>query len=94
MLPDVPTMIEAGVPDFVVATWLGFALPAGTPNAIASRLNAAINRISQLPQVKEKLLIQGFEMMPAASPEAARKLIEDDQALWLPIIKQSGAKAE
>jgi len=94
MLPDVPTMIEAGVPDFVVATWLGFALPAGTPNAIASRLNGAINRISQLPQVKEKLLIQGFEMMPAASPEAARKLIEDDQALWLPIIRQSGAKAE
>ena len=38
--------------------------------------------------------IQGFEMMPAASTEAARKLIEDDQALWLPIIKQSGAKAE
>ena len=44
--------------------------------------------------MKEKLLVQGFEMLPPASPEAARKLIEDDQALWLPIIKQSGAKAE
>lgn len=94
MLPDVPTMIEAGVPDFVVATWLGFALPAGAPAAVVSRLNAELNRISELPQVKEKLLVQGFEMMPPASPEAARKLIEDDQALWLPIIKQSGAKAE
>lgn len=94
MLPDVPTMIEAGVPDFEVATWLGFALPAGTPKAIVARLNAEINRIGQLPQVKEKLLIQGFEMMPPASPEAARKLIENDQALWLPIIRQSGAKAE
>jgi tripartite-type tricarboxylate transporter receptor subunit TctC len=94
MLPDVPTMIEAGVPDFVVAGWLGFALPANTPHAIVSRLNAEINRISQSPQVKEKLLVQGFEMLPPASPEAARKLIEDDQALWLPIIKQSGAKAE
>ena len=78
----------------MVAVWLGFALPAGTPAAIVSRLNTEINRISQLPQVKEKLLVQGFEMMPPASPEAARKLIEDDQALWLPIIKQSGAKAE
>ena len=94
MLPDVPTMIEAGVPDFEVATWLGFALPAGTAPAIVARLNAELNRIAQLPAVKEKLLIRGFEMMPPASPEAARKLIETDQALWLPIIKQSGAKAE
>ncbi len=94
MLPDVPTMIEAGVPNFEVATWLGFALPVGTAPSVVARLNAEINRIGQLPQVKEKLLIQGFEMMPPASPEAARKLIESDQALWLPIIKQSGAKAE
>ena len=94
ILPDVPTMIEAGIPDFVVATWLGFAVPTGTPNAIVVRLNSEINRVAQLPQVKEKLLVQGFEMMPAGSPEAARKLIEDDQAVWLPIIKQSGATAE
>jgi tripartite-type tricarboxylate transporter receptor subunit TctC len=94
MLPDVPTMMEAGVPDFVVATWLGFAVPANTPSAIVSRLNAEINRIGQSPQVKEKLLVQGFEMLPPGSPEAARKLIEDDQALWLPIIKESGAKPE
>jgi tripartite-type tricarboxylate transporter receptor subunit TctC len=94
MLPDVPTMSEAGVADFVVATWLGFALPANAPGATVARLNAEINRISQDPQVKEKLLVQGFEMLPPGSPEAARKLIEDDQALWLPIIKESGAKPE
>ena len=46
------------------------------------------------PQVKEKLLVQGFEILPPATPEAARKLIVDDQAVWLPIIKQSGATAE
>jgi tripartite-type tricarboxylate transporter receptor subunit TctC len=94
MLPDVPTMIEAGLPDFVVAGWLGFAVPAKTPGAIVSRLNAEINRIGQDPQIREKLLAQGFEMLPPGSPEAARKLIEDDQALWLPIIRQSGATAE
>ncbi len=94
MLPDVPTMIEAGVPDFVVAGWLGFALPANTPGAIVSRLNTEINRIAQSPGVKEKLLIQGFEMLPPGSPAAAAKQIADDQAIWLPIIKQSGAKAE
>ena len=94
MLPDVPTMMEAGVPNYVVATWLGFALPANAPTAIVSRLNTELNRIGQMPQVKEKLLVQGFEMLPPNSPEAARKLIVDDQALWLPIIKQSGATAE
>jgi tripartite-type tricarboxylate transporter receptor subunit TctC len=87
-------MSEAGVADFVVATWLGFAVPANTPEVVVSRFNEEINRISQMPQVKEKLLVQGFEMLPPVSPEAARKLIVDDQALWLPIIEQSGAKAE
>lgn len=94
LLPDVPTMREAGVADFVVATWLGYAVPANTPEAIVARFNAEINRISEMPQVKEKLVVQGFEMLPPGSPSAARKLIEDDQVVWLPIIEQSGAKAE
>ena len=94
ILPDVPTMMEAGLPDFVVATWLGFAVPTGTPAPIVSRLNSEIGRIAQMPQVKEKLLVQGFEVLPPDTPAAARKLIADDQALWLPIIKASGATAE
>lgn len=94
ILPDVPTMMEAGLPDFVVATWLGFAVPTGTPAPIVARLNAEIGRIAQMPQVKEKLLVQGFEVLPPDTPAQARKLIEDDQALWLPIIKASGATAE
>jgi tripartite-type tricarboxylate transporter receptor subunit TctC len=93
-LPDVPTMIEAGVADFVVATWLGYAVPANTPEAIVARFNAEINRIGQMPAVKEKLLAQGFDILPPVSPQAARQLIVDDQALWLPIIEQSGAKVE
>ncbi|MEI6201949.1 MAG: tripartite tricarboxylate transporter substrate binding protein [Enhydrobacter sp.] len=94
MLPDVPTMEEAGVPNYEVATWLGFALPANSPAAIVGRLNAELNRIGQSPHVKQKLLAQGFEILPPNSPAAARKLIEDDQALWLPVIKQAGIKAE
>ena len=94
LLPEVPTMKEAGVADFVVAVWLGFAVPTGTPANVVARFNAEINRISQLPQVRDKLLVQGFEMLPPISVEATRKTIEDDQAFWLPIIKQSGATAE
>lgn len=93
-LPDVPTMIEAGVPDCVVATWLGFGLPANTPAAIVQRFSTELSRIGQLPQVKEKLLAGGFEIVPPNTPADARKLIVDDQALWLPLIKQSGATAE
>ena len=93
-MPEVPTMMETGIADYVVATWLGFAVPANTPAPIVARLNTELGRIGQMPQVKEKLLVQGFEVLPPNSPEAARKLIVDDQALWLPIIKQSGATAE
>ena len=94
IMPEVPTMMEAGVPDYVVATWLGFALPANSPPAIITRLNTELNRIGQMPQVKEKLLVQGFEILPPNTPEQARQLIVDDQAIWLPIIKASGAQAE
>jgi tripartite-type tricarboxylate transporter receptor subunit TctC len=94
ILPEVPTMMETGIPDYVVATWLGFAMPTGTPAPIVARLNAEIGRIARMPEVKEKLLVQGFEVLPPDTPAAARKLIEDDQALWLPIIKASGANAE
>jgi tripartite-type tricarboxylate transporter receptor subunit TctC len=94
IMPDVPTMMEAGLPDFVVATWLGFAVPTGTPTPIVARLNTEIGRIAQMPKVKEKLLVQGFEVLPPDSPAQARKLIADDQELWLPIIKKSGATAE
>ncbi|MFZ5781460.1 MAG: Bug family tripartite tricarboxylate transporter substrate binding protein [Pseudomonadota bacterium] len=94
LLPDVPTMMEAGVPDFDVAVWLGFAVPAKTPDAIVARLNAELNAISQDPQIREKLLVQGFEMAAPRSPAATRQVIEDDQALWLPIIKRSGAAAD
>ena len=87
-------MKEAGVPDFVVAVWLGFAVPAGTP-ATSSRASMPRSTASaRTRRCREKLLVQGFEMLPPISPEAARKMIEDDQAFWLPIIKQSGATAE
>ena len=94
LLPDVPTMIEAGVKDYVVNTWMGFAVPAGVPEPLVARLNAEINRIGQLPAVREKMLAQGIDMLPPAPPAAARQMVVDDLALWLPIIKASGASAD
>jgi tripartite-type tricarboxylate transporter receptor subunit TctC len=94
LLPDVPTMIESGVKDYVVNTWMGFAVPAGAPAPVVARLNAEINRIGQSPAVREKMLAQGIEMLPPGTPAEARKLVADDLALWLPIIKASGASAD
>jgi tripartite-type tricarboxylate transporter receptor subunit TctC len=94
LLPEVPTMIESGVKDYVVNTWMGFAVPAGVPDPVVARLNGEVNRIGQLPQVREKMRGQGIEMLPPGPPPAAQKLVRDDLALWLPIIKASGASAE
>ena len=94
LLPDVPTMIEAGVKDYVVNTWMGFAAPAGVPEPVVGKLNAELNRIGQLPAMREKMLAQGIELLPPGPPAAAQKLVRDDLTLWLPIIKASGASAE
>jgi tripartite-type tricarboxylate transporter receptor subunit TctC len=94
LLPDVPTMIESGVKDYVVNTWMGFATPAGVPDPLVARFNSEINRIGQLPQVRDKMLAQGIEMLPPESAAAAQKQVRDDLALWLPIIKASGASAD
>ena len=94
LLPEVPTMIESGVKDYVVNTWMGFAVPAGVSEPVVAKLNGEINRIGQLPQVREKMMAQGIEMLPPEPPAAAQKLVRDDLALWLPIIKASGASAE
>jgi tripartite-type tricarboxylate transporter receptor subunit TctC len=94
LFPELPTMIESGVKDFVVDTWLGFGAPASLPPAMVARFNTELNRISQLPAMREKMVAQGIDVQTPISPEQARKFLEDDMALWLPIIKASGATAE
>ncbi len=94
LFPDVPTMIEAGVKDFVVDTWLGFGAPASLPAAMVARFNSELNRITELPEMRKKMVEQGIDALPPLSPAQAEKFLRDDMALWLPIIKQSGASAD
>ena len=94
LLPGVPTMIESGVKDYVVNTWMGFAVPAAVPEPIIGKLNGEINRLGQSPQIREKMLAQGVDILPSRPPGKLQELIRDDLALWLPIIKTSGATAE
>jgi tripartite-type tricarboxylate transporter receptor subunit TctC len=92
--PELPTMIESGFKDFVVDTWLGFGAPAGLPPALVTRLNAELNRITDLPDMRKKFAEQGITAWPARSSEEAMKFLRQDSDFWLPIIKASGATAE
>jgi tripartite-type tricarboxylate transporter receptor subunit TctC len=94
LFPELPTMMEAGIKDFVVDTWLGFGAPAGLPPPLVSRLNAELNRITDLPEMRKKFVEQGISPWPARSSEDAMKFLRQDSDFWLPIIKASGATAE
>ena len=93
LLPEIPTLDEQGIHGYEVNTWFGFVAPAGTPADIVARLHSEMNAIFALPAVKENLASQGFELAPPTTPAAFMKLIHDDMAKWVPIVKASGATA-
>ena len=94
LFPELPTMIESGVKDFVVDTWLGFGAPAGLPQPLVTKLNAEFNRITDFAGDAQKFLEQGISAWPSRTPEEALKFLREDSDFWLPIIKASGATAE
>jgi tripartite-type tricarboxylate transporter receptor subunit TctC len=91
--PDVPTIAESGVPDYVVDSWYGALAPAKTPPAAIAKLNAAFTKVLDNPQVKEKLLAQGAEAAPGTPAEFDRR-IKDELAKWELVIKSAGIKPE
>ncbi|MFO1303678.1 MAG: tripartite tricarboxylate transporter substrate binding protein [Burkholderiales bacterium] len=93
LLPNVPTLDEQGIKGYEVNTWFGFVAPAGTPPDIVNKLNAEFNRIFASAEAKEKLGPQGFDLAPPTTPAAFGKIIADDLAKWVPIVKASGAVA-
>jgi len=91
---DLPTVAEAGVPGFAVDNWYGFLAPRGTPKAIVARLHAEMNRILELPDVKERLAGLGIFPFPAATPDAFGDYIRSEIRKYAKIAKESGARAE
>jgi tripartite-type tricarboxylate transporter receptor subunit TctC len=92
-MPDVPTMIEAGVPGYEVNAWSGIITTAGVPRAVLDKLNAAVNRAILEPRTKELLFTLGSEG-GGGTPEAFGELIRRDSAKWAEVIKRSGAKID
>jgi tripartite-type tricarboxylate transporter receptor subunit TctC len=91
--PELPTMMEAGIPDYEAANWFGIVVPAKTPPAIIARLNQDIVRALSVPDVREKMLTQGMEPV-SRTPEAFSKYIQSEIAKWAGVVKTSGARPE
>jgi tripartite-type tricarboxylate transporter receptor subunit TctC len=91
--PDVPTMAEQGVPDFVSGTWAGIIAPAGTPKEIVDRVAAEAKKALADPALKDKLVEQGI--VPVGStPEEFRGFVAEEIARWKTVIIDAGIKME
>ena len=93
VMPDVPTLNEAGVPGYEATIWLGLMAPKGTPKAVVDKLNDAVSKIVGQPEVKAAWNKQGAVAM-VMSPEVFDKYARDDIAKWAKVIKSAGIKAD
>ena len=92
-VPDLPTMIEAGVPGFESRQWFGLFGPAGLPKDIVARLYGESGRIMELPEIRERLAGDGGEPGNLSQDQFAA-FIRADAARWAKVVRESGATAE
>jgi tripartite-type tricarboxylate transporter receptor subunit TctC len=92
-LTDVPTMVEAGFPQFVMRDWQGIIARAGTPREAVQRLNAALDRAMALPQVRAQLAKMGNDAA-TGTPQQFGELIAADAQRWAGVVKAAGIKVD
>ena len=93
LMPELPTIAEAGVPGFEAMTWHGVLTTGGTPPAIVNKLSAEINRILQLPDVRERLGTLGAEII-GGTPKEFADHIRREISKWAKVIKDAGVRLE
>lgn len=93
LFPDVPTLAESGMPGFETGAWQGVMVPAGTPRPVVDRLNAAIDKALQNPDVRSKLAVQGAEPLGSTTTEYAA-YVKSELARWAKVVKASGVTIE
>ena len=93
VLPETPTIAEAGLPGYDMYPWLGMFVPAKTPPEVVAKINAEISRILNSAEVKAKLVPQGMDIA-TGSPEQLTRIIRDDDARWGKVIRDAGVKPE
>jgi tripartite-type tricarboxylate transporter receptor subunit TctC len=94
LVPGVPGMVQAGLPDYEISFWYGFFVPAGTPAEAVKRLFAATEQALRLPEVAKTLAREGTETSGSASPDDFAAFLAQDAKLWARLVKDSGAKAD
>jgi tripartite-type tricarboxylate transporter receptor subunit TctC len=92
-LPDVPTVAEAGVPNYESGVWFGLMVPVGTPRDVIARLNAAAVQATKSPEFIKRMTDLGYSIIPG-SPEDMANMLKAEIARWTPIVKASGAKVD
>ncbi|HEX7557877.1 MAG TPA: tripartite tricarboxylate transporter substrate-binding protein, partial [Usitatibacter sp.] len=92
-LPDVPTFVELGYPEIQEYTWVGFFAPKGTPPEIVQKLNDAINRALQMPDVREKLEALTLEPV-GGTPQQFSDYVRSEVVKWGLVVKQTGARVD
>ncbi len=91
VMPEVPTMIEGGLPGFVTQTWYGVLSPRGTPQAVVNTLNNVVVKAVQREDFRNRIAQMGADPI-AESPEYFRKMLNEEIARWSKVIKASGIK--
>ena len=94
LMPEIPGMAEAGVPDYAIAFWYGLFVPAGTPPDIVKKLFDAVIKAAQEPAVKAALAREGTEVEVSRSQQDFAAFLEEDSKFWIKLAKESGATAD
>jgi tripartite-type tricarboxylate transporter receptor subunit TctC len=92
-MPELPTMIESGVPGYESTAWFGLTMPAGTPKEIIARMNADGQKAARSPEFVKRMTELGYEIV-GGTPERMAEMIKDEIRRWGPIVKASGAKVD
>lgn len=93
LMPDVPTIAEAGLPNYQFETWFMAFAPAGTPKPVVDRLNSALNEALNSPAVLARMTKEGFDPIPSSSGQARARL-EKELPQWGKLIRERGITAE
>ena len=94
LIPGVPGMGEAGLPDYEIGFWYGFFVPAGTPGEVVRKLFDATSQVVKAPETARILAREGTETAGSSSPEEFASFLAEDAKLWARLVKESDAKAE